>query len=135
MFSSNSLEGVLRNTNLKCSFVLANVDARAIAIPIGETILINALLREVPRRTNVVSAQDVIAAGATNLHTLTNDDVVLCAIQAAYAKAVTSTLYLAVTAACVCLPFAIFMEWKSVKPRSAPEEEDNEAVLTPKKET
>ncbi|KAL8827933.1 MAG: hypothetical protein Q9170_006815 [Blastenia crenularia] len=88
----------------------------AIAIPIGNTLLVNGLLREIPRRTDAVSAQAVIRAGATNLRQLTNGDAVtLRAVQSGYAKAVVATLYLALAAACVALPFAAGMEWRSVR--------------------
>ncbi len=68
-----------------------------------------------------------------NLRTLTNDAAVLRGIQAAYAKAVASTVYLAVAAACVSLPFAMFMEWKSVKPKAVPEEELKDDLATREK--
>ena len=73
-----------------------------------------------------MSAQAAISAGATNLRTLTHNATVVYALQAAYAKAVTNTVYLAVAAACLCLPFAVFMEWKSVKPSEVSKEEGNE---------
>ena len=123
----------MMNPTTQCGFIWADFNTRAIAIPIGETILVNALLKEVPRRTNAISAQDVITAGAKNLRTLTNDAAVLCAIQAAYAKAAASTVYLAVAAACVSLPFAMFMEWKSVKPKAVPEEELKDDLATREK--
>ncbi|KAL8921809.1 MAG: hypothetical protein Q9208_005566 [Pyrenodesmia sp. 3 TL-2023] len=102
----------------------------AIAIPIGNTLLVNGLLEQIPRRTDSVSAQQVIQAGATNLRTLTNNDRVLRAVQIGYADAVVTTLYLAVAAACVSLPFAACMEWKSVKPKAVIQEEDTEKVGT-----
>lgn len=104
--------------------------ARAIAIPIGNTLLVNGLLEQIPRRTESVSAQQVIQAGATNLRTLTNNDRVLRAVQIGYADAVVAALYLAVAAACVSLPFAACMEWKSVKPKAVIQEEDTEKVKT-----
>ena len=99
-------------------------DRRAIAIPIGETILVNGLLKEVPRHTHAVAAKQVIAAGATKLRALTEDPHILRAIQTAFADAVVATLYLALAAACASLPFAVLMEWKSVKVEHTAKEEN-----------
>ena len=48
-------------------------------------------------------------------------------------KAVASTVYLAVAAACVSLPFAMSMEWKSVKPNAVSEEDGKDDAATPEK--
>ncbi|KAI4234822.1 MAG: hypothetical protein LQ349_003549 [Xanthoria aureola] len=103
---------------------------RAIAIPIGNAILVNGLLKQIPRHTQSVSAQDVIRAGSTNLRTLTSDMSTLLSLQTGYAEAVVATIYLALAAGCASFPFAVFMEWRSVKPGAGPHEKDKKDVET-----
>ena len=88
----------------------------------------NGLLKEIPLHTNSVSAEAVIRAGATNLRQLTSDDSALRAVQDGYAQAVVATLYLALAAACVSLPFAVSMEWKSVRQDTKKQVEDKSGL-------
>lgn len=87
----------------------------------------NGLLQEIPLRTNSVSAQAVIQAGATNLRQLTSDDSTLRAVQG-HTQAIVNTLYLALAAACVSLPFAVSMEWKSVRQDTKKRAEDKDEL-------
>ena len=85
------------------------------AIPIGETIFLNDLLREVFSRTNAIPAQAIITAGATNLNELTNNPDVLLDLRIAYSKAVVDTIYFALATTILPIVFAVSMEWKNVK--------------------
>ena len=76
----------------------------------------NSLSSEVSRRRVGIPAQAVIHAGATNLKSLTTDNTVLRDLQACYSQAVTNVLYFALAALVIGMPFAIFMEWKTLKP-------------------
>ncbi|MCJ1376700.1 hypothetical protein MMC20_007945 [Loxospora ochrophaea] len=87
----------------------------AVAIPIGETIFLNDLLREVFSRTNAIPAQAIITAGATNLNELTNNPDVLLDLRIAYSKAVVDTIYFALATTILPIVFAVSMEWKNVK--------------------
>ena len=49
------------------------------------------------------------------MKSLTTDDTVLRALQACYAQAVINVLYFALAAIVLGMPFAIFMEWKTLK--------------------
>ena len=91
------------------------MSVRALTLPIGQTILVNTLSSEVSRHHLDISPQNVIHAGATNLKSLTTDGAVLLALQACYSQAVTNVLYFALAAIALGMPFAIFMEWKTLK--------------------
>lgn len=91
-------------------------------VPIGNTPFVRKLLKQLPRHTDSVSAQDVIKAGATRLQTLTHEGIVLRAIQTGYGEAVVATLYLRLAVSCASLPFAAYRERKSVKPDAMTQE-------------
>ena len=91
------------------------MSVRAVTLPIGQTILVNTLSSEVSRHHLEIPPQSVIHAGATNLKSLTTDDTVLRALQACYSQAVTNVLYFALAAIALGMPFAITMEWKTLK--------------------
>ncbi len=90
-------------------------DYRAIAIPIGNTILVASLLTEVPENTRTISPEEVINAGAGNLKTKAANPTVLHALQLSYSTAVANTLYLALATVCLALIFACGMEWRNIK--------------------
>lgn len=81
----------------------------------GNTVLVNGLLREVPRATDRVSPQAVIKAGPTNFQRLTVDPTVLRALKYSYSKAIQNILYFSLATIAVSVPFAIGMEWKNLK--------------------
>lgn len=81
----------------------------------GNTILVNGLLREVPRSTEGISPQAVIRAGPTNFQRLTTDPTVLRALEYSYSQAIQGILYFALAAIAMSLLFAIGMEWKNLK--------------------
>ena len=71
-------------------------------------------------------AQIVIDAGAANLVSLAGSPQVLEALRIAYAKAVDNTLVLSLSAACIALPFALFMEFLNVKTVAKQRESDGQ---------
>ncbi len=87
----------------------------AVTIPIGQTILVSSLTSEVSKRSVGIPAQNVVHAGATNLNRLSADPSTLRALQASYSQAVTNILYFSLGVLVFALPFAVLMEWKSVK--------------------
>ena len=102
------------------------MSVRALTLPIGQTILVNTLSSEVSRHHLEISPQSVIHAGATNLKSLTTDGTVLLALQACYSQAVTNVLYFALAAIALGMPFAICMEWKTLKGPQTKEKDGGE---------
>ena len=96
-------------------FSLQLTQRRAIAVAIGQSVLTNRLVREVPRRTSAVPPQAVITNGALNLQRLTNSALALKALREAYAKAIQNLLIYSLVAVCVALPFALGMQWLNLK--------------------
>ena len=103
----------LSNDDTKVSKQL--IQNRAIAVAIGQSVLVNSLVREVPKRTSTVSPQAVITNGALNLQRLTGSNVVLTALREAYAKAIQNLMVYSLVSICVALPFALGMQWLNVK--------------------
>ncbi|MCJ1427089.1 hypothetical protein MMC29_004992 [Sticta canariensis] len=99
----------------------------AIAIPLGNTILIDGLRREVSALMGNISPQSVVKVGPTNLKALTNDTTTLHSLRLSYSKAVTNTLYYALGAIAITLPFAMGMEWKNLEDSSQHEANDKDA--------
>jgi hypothetical protein len=89
--------------------------SRAISISLGQTILLNGLLREVPKVTQAVSAQSVVNTGATNLTSLTSDPHTLLAIRVAYSVAIRDVIFFTAGTIAIALPFALGMEWINLK--------------------
>lgn len=106
---------------------LAN-HASAITIPIGQTILLNSLASDVSKHVPGILPQLVVHAGATNLKSLTTDGTILRAIQAAYSQALTNVLYFSLASLAVAMPFALCMEWKTLK---GPDTQDMDCVAHP----
>ena len=91
------------------------IQARATAVAIGQSILVNSLIQEIPKRTAIVTPQAVISNGALDLQRLAGSSEVLEALRGAYAKAIQNLLLYSLVAVCVALPFALRMEWLNVK--------------------
>lgn len=90
-------------------------------MPIGETIFLNVILTEAPKRTPDIPPHTIIAAGSTNLKSLAPNASVLRALHILYSKAITRTFLLALVTAAVALPFAVLMDWRVPKKRSGEE--------------
>lgn len=99
---------------------------RAIAVAIGQSVLVNSLVGEVPKRTSAVLPHAVITNGALNLQRLRSSPVVLKALREAYAKAIQNLLVYSLVAVCVALPFALGMQWLNVKKVAKKTKAENE---------
>lgn len=67
-----------------------------------------------PRHTSEVSGKDVVAAGATNIRSLTSDPDVIVAIKKSYTKATVTTLIFGVATAGVAVLCAAAMERRNI---------------------
>jgi len=83
---------------------------------------VNTISSEVSKHTNL-SAQAIIAAGATNLHSLTSSPAVFQEIQSIYSLGVRNVMYFSTGLVALALPLAFGMEWVSVKKEKIPSEE------------
>ncbi|KAJ2999269.1 hypothetical protein NUW58_g43 [Xylaria curta] len=87
----------------------------AIAVAIGQNLLLAKLTMTVPRHTNAVTPQAVIAVGATGLEQLAPTPEVLAALRSAYAEALRDPLILALASALLAFPFCCAMERLNIK--------------------
>lgn len=87
----------------------------AIAVSIGQNLLLNSLKTSVPAHTSAVNVQQVIDAGAGGLKTIASNAAVLEHLRAAYAEALKGTFVLALIGTCLALPFAAGMQWLNIK--------------------
>ena len=101
---------------------------RSAAIAIGQSLLINGLLREIPRLTDAIDPRIVVHAGPLNLKALAKSPAVLHALRSAYSLAVRDTIYFSLAAVCVTIPFAFGMQWLNVK-KAARNKDAEEAEL------
>jgi len=88
---------------------------RSIAIAIGQSLFVNGLVEEIPKRTDAVSSAAVLKVGPTALTLLAKTPAILRALRDAYSEAIQRTMYFSLATACVALPFALGMQWLNVK--------------------
>lgn len=100
---------------------------RVIAVPLGNSILIDGVVRRVSARYKDISSQSIIRAGPTNLTMLTDNPDTLSYLRFAYSKGITSVLYYALGAIAITLPFALGMEWKRLDTVQQNETDDEKA--------
>ncbi|KAI9724632.1 MAG: hypothetical protein M1828_003656 [Chrysothrix sp. TS-e1954] len=81
----------------------ATLGGGAIGVSIGENLLVNKLIEQVPKYTNTISPQTVIGNGALNLDKLTSSPSVLNGLRRAYSTAVSSTTICATVAICLSI--------------------------------
>lgn len=103
----------------------------ALAVPIGENLLINTLSTHIPRETTAVTPEAVIQAGANGLPMLISDPTVLNSLRFVYSSAVTNVLYLSTATIAVGLPCALCMERRNVRREGQMREGQNALVKTP----
>ena len=102
----------------------------AIMLSIGQTIFTTGLRTNVPKYATGVSAESVIAAGATGLRQAIPDPTTLREVLFAYSKSIQSVYYLAIGCSGACFVFAWGMGWKDIrkksssKPKPAPAQEE-----------
>lgn len=87
----------------------------AVAVSVGQNLLLNDLRTNIPKYTNAVSPQQVIDAGAGALVDLAPNATVLRQLREAYAESLKGTYMLALAGTCVALPFAAGMQWLNIK--------------------
>jgi hypothetical protein len=87
----------------------------AIAVSMGQNLLLNKLKTTIPAHTSAVSVQTVIDAGAGGLKAIAPTLAVLQELREAYADALGGTFVLALVGTCLALPFAVGMQWLSIK--------------------
>ena len=100
------------STHWQC---LSNIFKRAIAIAIGQNVLVNSLLKEVPKYTDKVPPEAVVKAGALNLVNLTTSTSILTLLREAYGKAIQNLMFYSLVTACLALPFTLGMQWLKIK--------------------
>ncbi|OJK02334.1 hypothetical protein ASPACDRAFT_50929 [Aspergillus aculeatus ATCC 16872] len=91
----------------------------ALGVPIANAILLNGLHTEVPRYVTGISADAVMAAGATGVETLSSSPGVIRGLRAAWSVAVADVNILLVAIICVSVPTALGMKWLNLKKISA----------------
>ncbi|KAF2971336.1 hypothetical protein GQX73_g2190 [Xylaria multiplex] len=87
----------------------------ALGVAIGQNLLLSKLKITVPRNTDAVTPQAVIAVGAAGLGHLAPNVEVLAALRLAYAEALRDPLILALAAALLAFPFSCAMERLNIK--------------------
>lgn len=104
---------------------LTNVSA--IAVSIGENLLVSKLIGEVPKYTSTISPQTVIEAGALNLTTLTASPAVLTGLRKAYSTAISATMICATVTICVSILATFGMRRLNLKEESRDREVSKQA--------
>jgi hypothetical protein len=87
----------------------------AIAVAIGQNLLLNHLKTSIPAHTSKVSVQQVLDAGAGGLKIVAPDIATLQDLREAYADALRGPFVLALVATCIALPFAAGMQWLNIR--------------------
>ncbi|KAH5296153.1 hypothetical protein HBI12_213810 [Parastagonospora nodorum] len=87
----------------------------AIAVSIGQNLLLNTLKISIPAHTTEVGVQQVIDAGAGGINSIAPDGAVLKSLREAYAEALRGSFVLALVSTCLALPFAAGMQWLNIK--------------------
>lgn len=96
----------------------------SIAISIGENLLVNGLLTEVPRFTLAVSPQAVISAGPLNLPALATTPRVLQSLREAYVEVLLNLMMFSLVVVCMSVPVACGMKWLNLKSVSEKRKQD-----------
>jgi hypothetical protein len=88
---------------------------RAIAVAIGQTIVLNTLASEVPKAIPTLSPRLVMNAGAAGLSKIAGSHSVEVVLRAIWNQAIVRTMYLSLAFAAAAIPFALGMEWLNAK--------------------
>ena len=87
----------------------------AIAIAMGQTIVLSTLADTVPRTLQGVSGTEAIAAGAVNLSAVAKSPDAALVLRSIWNTAIVRTMYLSVALTGASIPFTIGMEWLNAK--------------------
>jgi len=96
---------------LKCYLTFA----RTIAIPIGNSILLNELRKYIPKYSHDIEVQAVVRAGPLAIDKLSSSLDTANGVRVAYSKAIQHILVFALTVVCVSIPAASGMKWLNIK--------------------
>ncbi|RYC61641.1 hypothetical protein CHU98_g4575 [Xylaria longipes] len=110
-----ALQAVLDPIDVPIGNVFSYQLGGALAVAIGQNLLLTKLMTTVPRHTSAVAPQAVIAAGASGLDQLAPTLEVLSALRSAYAEALRDPLILALASALLAFPFSCAMERLNIK--------------------
>ena len=114
-----AIQGIIQNEddvfvgNAIATF--ATLAGGAIAISIGENLLISKLLAEVPKRTSTISAEEVVEAGALGLQRLSISSSVLYDLRQSYSVAIAATMIYATVAIAISILASFGMKWLNLK--------------------
>lgn len=92
-----------------------NLLYRAVSVAVGQSIFSDALQRDVAESGIPIPPEAVVLAGPTGIKSLTTDVTLTRAIQDAYCYAFQTTMYYALAALVVAIPFAAGMQWLNAK--------------------
>ncbi|OAG09464.1 MFS general substrate transporter [Paraphaeosphaeria sporulosa] len=87
----------------------------AVAVSVGQTLLLNNLRVNIPKSISGVAPQDVIDAGAGGIAAIAQSPLALRKLREAYAESLKGTFVLALVGSCLALPFAAGMQWLNIK--------------------
>ncbi|KAL8837431.1 MAG: hypothetical protein Q9170_002515 [Blastenia crenularia] len=87
----------------------------AIGIAMGQTITLNTIQSEVPKRVPGIAASAILTAGAANLKGLTDSPHVLSELRMVWCKAIDRIMLLSVSLVAASVPFTLGMEWINAK--------------------
>ncbi|KAF2452214.1 hypothetical protein P171DRAFT_336955, partial [Karstenula rhodostoma CBS 690.94] len=86
----------------------------AVAVSIGQTLLLNDLHFNVPKYTSAVAPKYIINAGAGGIAAIAQSPPVLRQLREAYAESLKGTFVLALVKTCLALPFTAGMQWLNI---------------------
>lgn len=87
----------------------------AVAVSVGQNLLLHDLRVNIPTHTTTISVQSVIDSGAGGLRSIAPNALVLQQLREAYAVSLKGTFRLALFGTCLALPFAAGMQWLNIK--------------------
>lgn len=82
---------------------------------IGESTFSDSLQKDLVKLAVPIPTEEIVLAGATGIRSLSSDPAVIRLIQDAYCYAFQVTMYFALAALVIAIPFAAGMEWSGAK--------------------
>ena len=98
----------------------------AVAVSIGENVLVNSLTEEISKANTGLSAKTVISAGPVALPSLSPSPTILESLRKAYSIAISHTNIFATVAICLAIPATLSMRWIRLKQGTQSIEEDSD---------
>ena len=91
------------------------ISNRAIAIAVGQSILVITLSKKLVKLISVISVEAVVKVDPLNLSKTINSRVVLASLRTAYNHATHNVLIYSLAANFSAMPFVLGMQWLNVK--------------------